>query len=310
MNRIVDFQALDEMEYRALCSKGVNFTPFHSYDWLSCIDKANPKYKLKVLCVYDDGRLVAAIPFCDYIHAPFFMVSGIYNTYGGFVYIEKYRDIINTQFKPFTCINSFNTPELKGSSNYYTSKNTTYLLDIDNTYDNIISSIHSKTRNQIKKSHKSDIKIEILGNNQKHLTQCMDLHKTLMAKHTVSKSFTSEFLLSIFSHSTPYLRTYIAIHNDDVIAYATFLFSDSEIFYFMSSFNSEYAAMNPINGILDRVIHDFCNSSFKHINFGSVPLGNTKLTHFKERWGAKSHEVTTIYNKGFKIINFIRGLLS
>lgn len=310
MNRIVDFQALDEMEYRALCSNGVNFTPFHSYDWLSCVDKANHSYILKIFCVYKHDKLVAALPFCDHRHAPIFLVSGIYGTYGGFVYIKEYRDMLAIPFKPFTSINLFDAVEVGKDATYYRSKTTTYLLNIGGTYDVILSSIHSKTRNQIKKSHKSDIKIEILGNDSKHLAQCMDLHKTLIAKHSVSKSFTSEFLLSIFSHSTSYIRTYIATHDDNVIAYATFLFSDSEIFYFMSSFNPEYGAMNPINGILDRVIKDFCDSSFKHINFGAVPLGHSTLTHFKERWGATAHEIITLHSAGFKIIHFIRGLLS
>lgn len=314
MFEIVDFVDVDESQYRALYKRGSNATPFHSYDWLCCLQDANRSYKLQFMCLYEDKKLVAAMPFCNHSKALFFMVSGVYNTYGGFVYLDGYQDVLKTaQYKVFTSICLFSQLEQGLYNDGWTIRESlTYLLDITQEYEAVLQSIHGKTRNQIKKSQKSGVVIERLGDNVNDLNECKKLHKLLYEKHKVVKGFDAEFVNAIFAKSLipdSDLPTYVAKINGVVIAYGVFIFGRSQIFYYMSAFNQEYSKLNPINGILDYVIKMNCNKDFNDLNFGAIPLGNDNLNHFKTRWGARPHKVMRIDTKLYDILYFIRSLL-
>lgn len=306
----INFLDLEEVSYRELVKNAINYTPFHSYDWLYCLSKSNPSYELKLRCLYKNDELIAALPYSDLKKAPLFMISGIYNTYGGYV------------FKPHFDCNQFSYPiklfsslefyqGIDGLHLYIKQNHSTFILDIKRPYEEVFAGIHSKTRNQIRKSLKSGIEIKRLAGNA-DIEACVDLYNQLKIKHNISKSYSDSFIYTILQRSLKNesdIKTFISVFEGRVIAFAVFLFSETQIFYFMSSFDKNYSVHNPINGILGKIIEECCNKSISNLNFGSIPIGSEKLMHFKERWGAVEYKTERYNSFAWHLFNCIRRVI-
>lgn len=309
MHKIVNFKDLDKKEYQELVESGSNSTPFHQYDWLSIVSKINSKYYLKVLCYYKFDKLIAAMPFMDHKYLKAFCISGISGTYGGLVYTEWPKDF-TVPNRLFSQINLLNSSE----ENYKNlasiiSKQETFILDINREYDVIIKSIHQKTRNQIRKSEKSGITIARVSNKYE-IDSCYKLYLELGKKHSIKNQYSKEFIQDLISKSinSKSLVTMIAKDSDKVCGFAIFIVGMDEVFYFMSSFDPQYSTLNPINGLLNSILKDYCLKK-KTLNFGAVPPDNSNLKHFKDRWSAKSTFVIQIKSYLWYLVENLRRFL-
>lgn len=306
MYKIVDFDELDKQAYLKLCLLGQNSTPFHQYDWLKNASLINQKYRLKILCFYKSQNLIAALPFFDSNYISLFCISSIAGTYGGMVYTSYPKDVKlhNKLFSQFNIIGDNYKKYLWLGDKVVTQE--TFVLKINKPYETILGTLHSKTRNQIKKARKSGLIFDHIKKNQ-NINECYDLYLRLQTKHSIDSPYNKKFFYGLLSESivSENIDVIIAKDNKKIIAFGVFIIGKEEVFYFMSSFDNSYSAMNPINGILDFILNKYSLIKL-NLNFGTVPYGNSNLKHFKDRWGAKVIEVTQVKSFFWNVLSFFR----
>lgn len=230
---------------------------------------------------------------------PYFS-SGIWGAYGGFIVDKTHlndfqRLITKTHFflgRPVLLADYYNSALYQYK--FFSTTNNTWIIDVSSTtYEQYWkNTLNTKTRNQIRKSQKSEL---ILRRAQATDAEgIFKLYLSFCSEKVISPKFDFNFFLSLCLAPESEIRIIVAEHNNTLIASAIFLISQSQVFYWQSYFNKNFSTLNPISGILNEIIqYSFKSKSILEVNFGSVPKHLDSLEFFKKNWGCVSRTYTT-----------------
>ena len=265
--------------YKKLISSSPLATPFHNPAWLSAVALSFPNYRLAGFEYYENSNLVGALPlFIKKKRGK--LVSFPLGGYGGYVGKKIKGSIPLPHFSRYHIAN-YNNLQYR-SVLKKRQEVSTWVLDTKRPYDNILSSFHYKTRNQIRKATKSGITYKTV---KKHtdVLRCYELYCDMLKKHNVHGGLKLETFTELLEKKS--ISFIAADYENTIIAFSVFLFSKNEIFYWLNASDRAYSKLNATNGILNSMVEIASDSpQIEQVNFGAVPIGNAGLKHFKERW--------------------------
>jgi lipid II:glycine glycyltransferase (peptidoglycan interpeptide bridge formation enzyme) len=161
----------------------------------------------------------------------------------------------------------------------------------------------SKTKNQIRKSHKSGILYKNIETSEE-LQECKLIYDALITKHDIKNPYVKNIFDHLFclSKKNKNIVFRVAKLDQAVIAYSVFLKSPSQLFYWLNASNPCFSSLNPTSGLLSLAIEDCCaDVSLAMINLGAVPAGNDGLLHFKKNWGAVEMQYGFFYSPAWRL---------
>ncbi len=305
-HKTIPFKDINLSIYQELLSKSQRATPFHSIDFLTLMYKSYPKNKLKFTVIYQGENIVAMMPCFLKRNNPLRMKSSLLGCYGGFVYCEENRKEIiqhlsqNRIVQPFSSVISFSDDLLGATNKWHKDENSTWIMNTEGSYEELYKSIHYKTRNQIQKSIKSNVKTTDIST-KGELEQVRTIYKNLIKKHNISKPFSDLFFDTAFEMSltSRNLLFKIAKVEETVISFSFFVCSEKDMFYWINASAPEHLNLNGTNALLNDAIKICAESNIKTLNFGGVPASNKGLLHFKKRWNTYEHKYATYTNNFF-----------
>lgn len=255
-------------------------TPFHNPSWLQAMSLSVPKYQLGGIEYRKAGELVGILPVFKRAHGRV-LVSLAWGGYGGYVGELPEKSLPLPHGVLYRIANYHN---LSYRSVYRTKTDaSTWVLDTTRSYDEIFSSFHQKTRNQIRKAAKCGVSYKEVTT-ASEVAVCYKIYGELLKKHGVATGLNQETFVALLGK--PSIDFIAAYYHNKIIAFSVFLASRNEIFYWVNASDRTYSKLNATNGILNLVLEKAAlSSTVKKVNLGAVPRGNTGLKHFKERWG-------------------------
>jgi len=286
-------EEIDINSYKFLYNNSEYSTPFHSIEFLDSIQKSRKDLVLKFNILYLEDKILGIMPFFKKKFFPFVVVSLPYGCYGGYLYLKKdeyiFKESINKIFKSkiFFKINSYNNEIYKMIKNVRCTIQHTWVIETSDKYENIFQRLHSKTKNQIRKSVKEGIVVKNLLY-EEELEQVISIYSQLIKKHNIKKPYNRALFESLYKYniSSDNILFKIAKKDDKVIAYSVFLKNNFQIFYWMNASHKDYTKFNGTNAILNDIIYYSTMNKIEELNLGAIPLGNKGLEHFKKRWNA------------------------
>lgn len=291
---IVKYKNLNRFNYIKLLKESDVSTPFHNLSFLLSLDKSMKNISLYFYIVEKNKNYIAVMPFFSYKYIPFSMKSLVYGCYGGFIYLqENEKDLVlffkkNRFSKLLTEVVSYYDNKFYEQMLYLSKKDLkTWILKIPDNHNDFFKSIHSKTRNQIRKAYKENVVVTKI-NSKKELEKVQLIYMQLVAKHNIQKPYSLKLFEELFKCSieTNDILFKVAKIEDDIIAFSIFIIGDKDLFYWINASDAKYLKYNGTNAILDSVINYAIKNNIKELNMGAVPVGNDNLLHFKTRWGA------------------------
>lgn len=278
--------------YLSLLSASNYATPFHNMSFLKIISKIRNDLDLYFYIIKQDNRIIAIMPYFRNSYLPFTMNSLPYGCYGGFIYEENNKLTLlkylkkNRFFKLLTTITSYQD-DLYDTTYLIAKELSTWIIETTITYDGFFANLHSKTRNQIRKTYKNNIKIQDIKTADE-LQKVLEIYSGLIKKHSISNPYPNELFYQLFKESQEKdnIIFKIAQKDDIILAYSIFLKNEDQIFYWLNASNNEYRKFNGTNAILNNIVEYAYDNNIHVVNLGAVPLGNDGLHHFKTRWSA------------------------
>ena len=167
-----------------------------------------------------------------------------------------------------------------------------YTNDTDIDTD-IMSLIHSKTRNLIRKAQKSNIEFSH-DDSTETLHFLADLHRENMDAIGVppkSRDFFDTFA-NIFCYDNEY-RVYVARKDGLNIAALLVTYFSKTVGYFTPAVHVDYRSYQPLNLLIFNAIKDASQMGLRYWNWGGTAHSAKGVYHFKKRWG--SQECTYYY---------------
>ncbi len=299
----IKFKDIDTYFYQKLVKSSKRATPFHTLDFLQLIATSFTNTQLKFTVIYEGETIIAIMPYFLKKGNPFRMKSSILGCYGGFIYLEKDRNTILKYLsqtnvnQPFSSVISFNDDLLTLTKKWHVDEEATWIMNTEGTYEELYKSIHYKTRNQIQKSVKSNVKVASIST-ESELVQVKQLYKNLVQKHNIKKPFSDLFFDTAFKMNltSKGLLFKVAKTDETIISFSFFVSNETEMFYWINASAPEYLNLNGTNALLNDAIKICANSNIKTLNFGGVPASNKGLLHFKKRWNTYEHKYTNYTN--------------
>ncbi|MBX3040917.1 MAG: peptidoglycan bridge formation glycyltransferase FemA/FemB family protein [Bdellovibrionaceae bacterium] len=234
-------------------------------------------------------RLVATMPYFRRKNG-LFRESGLFGTYGGWVFLVEDQDVVSfareLRYPIGTRIVSYRSgPDMEYGC-LFSRERCTFVkrIDVDSS-ETLMESIHSKTRNQIRKAYKNGIRTELL--NSQNLSDISAIYRELVNKHSIKKPYSELLLQNLLEVDDGSVEVRGAFRADKMISFGVFVVSPDQEFYWMGASNRDGTLYNGINAILWEQMSAAILAGRTEFNFGASPPGNTGLEHFKDRWGAE-----------------------
>jgi len=313
--RLANLSREEMEEYRYLYETADMSTPFHNINFLIALNNTRINLTLKFYVLWGEGKIIAMMPYFSHQKSLDLSMSSIpYGGYGGFLYKIENKEKITTYLnnKKFstllTLLNSYKDPFYNELSYLGKEKHSTWVINTAINYENIFQNLHPKTRNQIRKSNKSDVVIKDIESIQE-VESVVNLYKKLVIKHTIKKPYSDKLFYELFlaNQKDNNIQIKLAVFNNQTIAYSIFLKNKKQVFYWMNASDREHSKLNATNGILNSVLESSSRESgIKELNLGAVPYGNCGLNHFKKRWNASEQEY---YSYSSSLYRLAKGLV-
>ena len=286
---------IEDKLYKNLYDTSSVSTPFHNMFFLRILKKTRKNLLLKFLLLYRDNTIIAIMPYFSNRYTFNFSMSSLpYGCYGGFLYEDKHKEEIslflqqNKFISLVSIINSYKDSIYNDLKYCKVQKYSTWVIDTKPSYEEIFKSLHSKTRNQIRKSVKSNILIKNMETIEE-VESVLRIYKQLVKKHKIRKPYSDQMFYELFFTSLKdnNIIFKIAEYKDEIIAYSIFLCNNKQLFYWMNASDLSYSKLNATNGILNLILQEASNdNTIEELNLGAVPYDNIGLHHFKNRWNA------------------------
>ncbi|MGD0780431.1 MAG: GNAT family N-acetyltransferase [Dehalococcoidales bacterium] len=164
----------------------------------------------------------------------------------------------------------------------------------ENIDADLMSIIHSKTRNLVRKAQKSGMKF-YHDNSQEALRFLADTHYKNMVEVGAppKESELFETLAAILNYDKDY-RIYIAELDGVKTAALLLTYFNKTVGYFTPAIVEEYRSYQPLNLLIFNAMKDAAEKGFRYWNWGGTTLPSQEgVYHFKKRWG--SQECTYYY---------------
>lgn len=282
---------INEIDYLSVFSAAENATPFHSYYWNKAIAK-QIKTEFLYLKLVLNSVVIAILPLHKK-NSKIYYSSGIWGSYGGFIFEEKFRSYVAQWLKkpipylfyPILLSDYYNDDLFR--YRIKKEKYTTWTIDCHNgDYELFFKkTINSKIRNQIRKCEKTGVVIRAAHSND--ALSVFELYKNFCLEKNINLIYDIDFFSALIKSPKNEISCTVAELSGIIIGCAFFLKSKKQTFYWQSYFNRDFSINNPISGILAHSIEDsFSSVSCVEFNFGAVPYGLNSLEFFKKHWGA------------------------
>ncbi len=164
----------------------------------------------------------------------------------------------------------------------------------DNIDANLMSIIHSKTRNLIRKAQKSGVKL-YHDDSKETLHLLADIHRQNM--EDISAPPKGPDFFETLSNECIYdkdYRIYVAELDGIKIAALLLMYFSQTVEYFTPAIVVEYRNYQPLNLLIFSAMKDAAQRGFRYWNWGGTTLPSQEgVYHFKKRWG--SEECTYYY---------------
>jgi lipid II:glycine glycyltransferase (peptidoglycan interpeptide bridge formation enzyme) len=175
-------------------------------------------------------------------------------------------------------------------------------IDVD-----LMTVIHSKTRNLIRKAQKSDISFwhDSNGDNLHFLAQ---LHRKNMEAIGVPPKDEDFFdtLVRIFTYNEDY-RVYIAEKDGIKIAALLITYFNKTVSYFTPAVDADYREYQPLNLLIYNAMKDAAQMGYHYWNWGGTAHSAEGVYHFKKRWGSQECQYY-YYTRSYRDISDILSL--
>ena len=153
--------------------------------------------------------------------------------------------------------------------------------------EDLIKKFHSKTRNTIRKSVKSNVLISV-ENDQWDFLFSTHLENMNLIGGTPKKKQFFEKLKSKFEINKEY-DIYTARHNGKIISALLVLYYGDFVEYFTPVTLSDYKNLQPMSLLIANCMLDSSRKGFKFWNWGGTWLSQDGVYKFKSRWGTENY---------------------
>jgi hypothetical protein len=156
-----------------------------------------------------------------------------------------------------------------------------------NIDSDLITLIHSKTRNLIRKAQKSDISF-CHDSSIESLHFLANLHhENMLAIGVPSKDINFfDTLSDVFEYDKDY-RVYLAEKDGKLIAALLVTYFNKTVSYFTPAVNVEYREYQPLNLLIFNAMKDSTQMGYHYWNWGGTAHSADGVYHFKKRWGSE-----------------------
>ncbi|MFP6861676.1 GNAT family N-acetyltransferase [Pseudomonas sp.] len=159
-------------------------------------------------------------------------------------------------------------------------------LPFDASYDALMASLPSKTRNMVRKAEKQNIEwtSEYV---EEGLDFLIDVHYENMQEiGGISKPARFfELIKSNFEYGSDYLL-YIAYFEGKPISALLLFYSSETVEYFTPVIKSEYRSMQPLTALIFNAMRDAVEKGYRFWNWGGTWKTQEGVYRFKKSWGA------------------------
>lgn len=152
--------------------------------------------------------------------------------------------------------------------------------------DRLLSAVHSKTRNMVRKAYKSDIDWRT-SDSESDLRFLADNHmENSAAIGIVAKSWEFFSLVPrIFSYGRDY-QVYVATKDGENIAALLLFYHNTTVEYFTPCIVERHRSLQPMSLLIFEAMKQAISNGFRSWNWGGTGHGLESIYRFKKRWGA------------------------
>jgi len=274
---------------------------YHSSNWVKAVEES---YQIKpfIVGLVDKKKLINVIPFF-LLKSNFFgkkLVSLPYGDYGGFLFSNLKVDWILNKLDDIAKENNVDYIEIREPNvklgkhlKYFEIKFRyyTFILNLNQSIENIWKSLDKKVRNSIRKAEKSHVKV--VEGSRKDLEEFYRLYVNTMKK-LGSPPHSFGFFDNIFKFCSKNVKLLFAEHNNKKIAASIFFLHKKKIYYWKNVSDKESLHLRPNDLILYKVIEWGQKKNYKSLDFGRTRM-HTGGFLFKKRWSGKMKELKYYY---------------
>ncbi|MCF7795411.1 aminoacyltransferase [Patescibacteria group bacterium] len=215
-----------------------------------------------------------------------------------FIRFEPNFNILDKDRNTIYNLNSFN---IKRSLDIQPSK--TRILDLENSEEELLKDMHSKTRYNIRLAKRKEV--EILGaKDEKDFETFINLLKTTGERNKFSLHQEKHYR-KLYENGKDKVKIYFAKHGDDIIAGAMFsFFGDTVTYLHGASANKKRNLMAP-HLLQWQTILKAKNKGFKYYDFGGIDEKKWPgVTRFKVGFGGREYEFAGTYDLVLKPLSY------
>ncbi len=251
------------------------------------ITAALPVYTVKSWLT---GNRLVSIPFatlCDPLVTKPNQIEHLLNAAVRHARFEKCKTV---EVKSYLSQKIHETNQFTSTSNYAIQQ-----IPISDSLDSIIAKFHPLVRRSIKRSMKSDFKLDIISNTNE-LIQFHDLYSNTRKRLCLpTQPFC--FFKNMLEHLKPsnHLIGFMVLKGRTPVAAALFLKFKNRFSLEYTGWNRAYHKECPNHFLYLEAIKEAKRTGFEIFDLGRTALSNNGLMEFKSRWGATCHYLQQNY---------------
>lgn len=234
------------------------------------------------------GNRLVSLPFTTYCN-PLIPEEELKNAID--FAIENYSDIHYVELK-FLENSQFEMPDVfKKNSSYVT-----HILSINGSLEKLFKSFHGTSiRQRIKRAKRSNLQFRI-ADKEDELKIFYKLETAVRKKKGLPPQ-PYKFFTNMWMILKPKNLLFVpVVEFEGKIIAAAMVLKFKDTFYFeYSASNQNYLKLSPNQLLIWGIIKIASSTQIKYMDFGRSSLENRSLIEFKERWGAKKHQLSYYY---------------
>jgi len=307
--------ATDEAEYSDLLVHSPQAMLYHSIKYRGFLNAILKNAEDHYLLAHDDGHLVAALPafvkqgpmgvvvnslpfygshgsIISRIHAPIASIQALLSAFHDLCRQQNaicstiIANPLETNTAIFAQYPSDFTDERIGQISHLPSNSAERTIN-----DQLMESIHPKTRNMVRKGEKSGFVVGHEGSTET-LAALYALHeKNIGGIGGIPKGWdVFQSIAAIFDYDRDY-RLYFARNKDgQIVSGLLVFFYKDTIEYFVPATHEDYRSQQPLSLLIFTAMKDAVRERHSRLwNWGGTWLTQAGVYHFKSRWGARDY---------------------
>jgi CelD/BcsL family acetyltransferase involved in cellulose biosynthesis len=295
-------RGVDEQTWRNLLSQDRESTFFHAVEWGQILERALEGWERFFLVGKVGGRIVAGLPAMRYskrgFHAEMSMPFG---TYGGAIVgkdappsageelAKRFFESAQSARTAFAELVDFPTRfSLGGGKRIRRIDDETQILDLDRSFDELMSGFKQNNRNTIRKAEKTGLSVR----RGRRRDDFLRYHSILLdcAKNWGGRlRFDEKFFDVLSAIENGSIQLWLAEHNRVVIAGLLNFVHNDTVMNWSNVMLRSSRVLSPMNLLHAEAIRDAVNRGYTAYNFGSS-AGFKGVDWFKARFGTRRVE--------------------